>query len=123
MFRLFNSTFGRIFESLGKEGLKHRLAHFFPRYINTLKFPQLDLLDIYQGIHFLPLDKHTFLKIQSFVNLVEQTFSQIKYTAFLYTDQLVWSELEQEDMRVVYKYLTTGLFPQHFDMEVSVSYC
>ena len=71
------------------------------------------------GIQFLPLDKQSFLKIQSFVNLVEQTFSQIKYTAFLYTDQLVWSGLEQEDMRVLYKYLTTSLFPLHFsDMEV-----
>ncbi|XP_062508290.1 vacuolar fusion protein CCZ1 homolog [Corticium candelabrum] len=122
MFRLFNSTFERIFDRQGKEGLKHRLAHFFLRYVNTIRLPQLDLLDIYQGIQFLPLDKQSFLKIQSFVNLVEQTFSQIKYTAFLYTDQLVWSGLEQEDMRVLYKYLTTSLFPLHFsDMETFAS--
>lgn len=32
----------------------------------------------------------TYLKIQSFVNRVEQSLSLVKYTAFLYNDQLIW---------------------------------
>lgn len=41
-------------------------------------------------IAFFPLDKMTYLKIQSFVNRVEESLSLIKYTAFLYNDQLIW---------------------------------
>lgn len=41
-------------------------------------------------ITFSHLDKMTYLKIQSFVNRVEESLSLIKYTAFLYNDQLIW---------------------------------
>lgn len=63
------------------------------------------------GIQFLPLDKNTFLKAQSFVNSTESKFSSIHYTVFIYNDHLIWSGLEQEDMRVLYKYLTQGAGP------------
>ncbi|XP_065826343.1 vacuolar fusion protein CCZ1 homolog [Oscarella lobularis] len=120
MFRLFHSTFAAIVSSDGKVGLVKRLHSFFAKYIPALKWNHLDLLDVYAGISFLPLDKHTFLRIQSFVNQTEQTFAQIKYTAFLHTDQIVWSGLEQEDMRVVYKYLTTSLLPSQLDSETGM---
>ncbi|XP_065831674.1 vacuolar fusion protein CCZ1 homolog [Oscarella lobularis] len=120
MFRLFHSTFAAIVSSDGKVGLVKRLHSFFSKYIPALKWNHLDLLDVYAGISFLPLDKHTFLRIQSFVNQTEQTFAQIKYTAFLHTDQIVWSGLEQEDMRVVYKYLTTSLLPSQLNSETGM---
>uniref|UniRef100_A0A668AE01 CCZ1 homolog, vacuolar protein trafficking and biogenesis associated n=2 Tax=Myripristis murdjan TaxID=586833 RepID=A0A668AE01_9TELE len=78
-----------------------------------------DLLDVFGGISFFPLDKMTYLKIQSFVNRVEESLSLVKYTAFLYNDQLIWSGLEQDDMRILYKYLTTSLFPRHSEPELA----
>jgi len=60
------------------------------QYLLSLKLNHSDILDIFQGIQFLPLDKQTFLHVQCFVNLIEATFAQVKYTAFLYNDQLVW---------------------------------
>ncbi|EDO29168.1 predicted protein [Nematostella vectensis] len=90
MFKLFNGPFNYLSETYGREALKKRSEYFFLSYLQTLNFSSFDLLDIFAGIQFLPLDKNTFLKIQSFVNLIEHTFSQIKYTAFLYSDKLVW---------------------------------
>uniref|UniRef100_K1PLK1 Uncharacterized protein n=1 Tax=Magallana gigas TaxID=29159 RepID=K1PLK1_MAGGI len=84
----------------------------------TLRLPQGDILDIFSGIHFMPLDKNTYLHVQCFINLLEASFSSIKYTAFLYNDQLVWSGLDQEDMRIIYKYLITSLFPSYQEQEL-----
>lgn len=63
------------------------------QYLQTLHLQSCDLLDVFGGISFFPLDKMTYLKIQSFVNRVEESLSLIKYTAFLYNDQLIWYEL------------------------------
>lgn len=118
IFKLFMGTFTSIVEKNGIEQLKHRLGHFYSRYLLTLRLNMSDILEIHNGIQFLPLDKNTYLRIQCFINLIEATFSQIKYSAFLYNDQLVWSGLEQEDMRILYKYLTTSLFPSSLDTEL-----
>uniref|UniRef100_A0A8C2ZBE3 CCZ1 homolog, vacuolar protein trafficking and biogenesis associated n=1 Tax=Cyclopterus lumpus TaxID=8103 RepID=A0A8C2ZBE3_CYCLU len=116
--QLFNGTFGRQMEAGGVELLIQKLEKFFYRYLQTLHLQSCDLLDVFGGISFFPLDKMTYLKIQSFVNRVEESLSLIKYTAFLYNDQLIWSGLEQDDMRILYKYLTTSLFPRHSEPEV-----
>uniref|UniRef100_A0A2K6BR62 CCZ1/INTU/HSP4 first Longin domain-containing protein n=1 Tax=Macaca nemestrina TaxID=9545 RepID=A0A2K6BR62_MACNE len=117
MYKLFNGTFLKAMEDGGIELLKERLEKFFHRYLQTLHLQSCDLLDIFGGISFFPLDKMTYLKIQSFVNRVEESLNIVKYTAFLYNDQLIWSGLEQDDMRILYKYLTTSLFPRHMEPE------
>ncbi|MCI4384193.1 hypothetical protein PGIGA_G00036010 [Pangasianodon gigas] len=119
MYKLFNGTFIRAFEAGGVELLTQKLEKFFYRYIQTLHLQSCDLLDVFGGISFFPLDKMTYLKIQSFVNRVEESLSLVKYTAFLYNDQLIWSGLEQDDMRILYKYLTTSLFPRHTEPELA----
>ncbi|XP_012860865.1 vacuolar fusion protein CCZ1 homolog [Echinops telfairi] len=119
MYKLFNGTFLRAMEDGGVKLLKERLEKFFHRYLQTLHLQSCDLLDIFGGISFFPLDKMTYLKIQSFINRVEESLSIVKYTAFLYNDQLIWSGLEQDDMRILYKYLTTSLFPRHIEPELA----
>eukprot|EP00063_Salmo_salar_P089576 XP_014064411.1 PREDICTED: uncharacterized protein LOC106609888 isoform X2 [Salmo salar] len=61
----------------------------------------------------------TYLTSQSFVNRVEESLSLIECSAFLYNVQLIWSGLEQDDMRILYKYLTTSLFPRHSEPELA----
>uniref|UniRef100_A0A8C5Q0S5 Vacuolar fusion protein CCZ1 homolog n=1 Tax=Leptobrachium leishanense TaxID=445787 RepID=A0A8C5Q0S5_9ANUR len=119
MYKLFNGTFSKAMEAGGVALLKERLEKFFHRYLQTLHLQSCDLLDVFGGICFFPLDKMTYLKIQSFINRVEESLSIVKYTAFLYNDQLIWSGLEQEDMRILYKYLTTSLFPRHLEPELA----
>ncbi|KAK3738728.1 hypothetical protein QZH41_018103 [Actinostola sp. cb2023] len=139
MFRLFNGPFSYLFDTYNVEALRKRSEYFFIHYLQTLNFSNFDVLDVFSGmymyvqywkepgmsrtktfirIQFLPLDKNMFLKVQCFVNLVEHTFLQVKYTAFLYSDKLVWSGLEQEDMRILFKYLVTSLFPSTIDAEL-----
>ncbi|XP_077980451.1 vacuolar fusion protein CCZ1 homolog [Glandiceps talaboti] len=118
MFKLFMGTFTSILKQTNVQHLMTRLDHFFTRYLGTLRLNQADIMEVHNGIQFLPLDKNTYLRIQCFINLIEATFSQVKYTAFLYNDQLVWSGLEQDDMRILYKYLTTSLFPSSLESEM-----
>nr|CAD7459448.1 unnamed protein product [Timema tahoe] len=120
MFRLFKGTFNHILDRRAGDVtyLRQKLDHFYSRYLLTLKLNHCDILDVFQGIQFLPLDKQTFLRVQCFVNFVEAMFVQVKYTAFLYNDQLVWSGLEPEDMQVVYRYLVTSLLPAHMETEL-----
>ncbi|KAK0178558.1 hypothetical protein PV327_007436 [Microctonus hyperodae] len=119
-FRLFMGSFETILNEVNVGSvtlLKHKLDYFYCEYLLALKLDHRDVLDIFQGLQFLPLDKITFLKVQSFMNLIEATFPQVKYTAFLYNDQLVWSALEPEDMQVVYNYLVSTLLPQYLQNE------
>lgn len=77
----------------------------------SLRFEQSDLFNTLEGVHFLPVDKNIYLRIQCFINLTENTFNKIQYSAFLYRDHLVWSALDQDDMRSLYKYLVQFLIP------------
>lgn len=123
MFQLFNGSFSNILAKSNNDikALQVRLDHFYTRYLQTLRLSSADILDVFCGIHFMPLDKNTYLRVQCFINLLEATFPAVKYTAFLYNDQLVWSGLEQDDMRVMYKYLTTSLFPTYQEHELQGS--
>ncbi|XP_038675503.1 vacuolar fusion protein CCZ1 homolog isoform X3 [Scyliorhinus canicula] len=118
MYKLFNGTFTKSMEAGGIDHLQQRIQKFFYRYLQTLHLQSCDLLDVFGGISFFPLDKMTYLKIQSFVNRMEESLDLVKYTAFLYNDQLIWSGLEQDDMRILYKYLTTSLFPRQLEPEL-----
>lgn len=91
------------------EPLKIRAAYFFSKvsvkcYFQCLRFsftfllqhlPRMpvenaDLADSYLGIQFLPLDKLSFLKVQSLVNHIEQKFLCVNSTTVLYQDQVIW---------------------------------
>jgi hypothetical protein len=111
IFRLFNGSISLILKKMDVQGLRQRLEHFFNKYLATIHFNQANILDVFSGIQFLPLDRSTYLRIQCFVNQLEASIPQIRYSVFLYNGQLVWSGLEQEDMRILYSYLTTSLFP------------
>ncbi|KAH3863474.1 vacuolar fusion protein CCZ1 homolog [Dreissena polymorpha] len=123
MFTLFNGSIYYLLQKFDNnvQTLQTRLDHFFSRYVLTLRPVSSDLLDVFSGISFLPLDKNTYLKVQCFINVLESTFQQVKYTAFLYNDQLVWSGLEQDDMRIMYRYLTTSLFPAYLEQELQAA--
>ncbi|XP_052814392.1 vacuolar fusion protein CCZ1 homolog isoform X2 [Mya arenaria] len=123
MYTLFNGSIYALLEKLegNVESLQSRFDHFFSRYLQTLRPASSDILDVFCGISFLPLDKNTYLRVQCFINTLEATFPTVKYTAFLYNDQLVWSGLEQDDMRIMYKYLTTSLFPSYLEQELQAS--
>ncbi|XP_014676370.1 PREDICTED: LOW QUALITY PROTEIN: vacuolar fusion protein CCZ1 homolog [Priapulus caudatus] len=82
------------------------------RYLQTC-VDRCDVLDVFNGMQFLPLDKNGYLRTQCFLNQTEASFPQVKYTAFLYNESLVWSDCSRVDIRILYKYLTTSLSLLH----------
>lgn len=120
MFTLMNGTFQNFIKNKkdGASNLKKSLDNFFSSYLMNLKSSDADLLDIFQGIHFLPLERYSFLKILCFINQIEEKFRYIKYSIFLYNDQLVWSGLEPEDMQILYQHLSLDLIPSFIDSEL-----
>jgi len=111
LFKLFNGSFTGQRKQYGEEGLKQKLDAFFSSYLQSMIIDEIDLFSTLDGIHFLPVDKNVYLRIQCFINLCEQTFPKIQYSTFLYRDHLVWSGLEQEETRILYRYLVNHLAP------------
>jgi len=86
--------------------LRASLAQFFDRWVPMVDLQRVDLFNTLSGINFLPVDKQIFLSIQYFVNLTESAFPQICASALLFDNQLVWSGVEQQVMRTIYKIAT-----------------
>jgi len=108
-FRLFNGSFERMLENLGEKELRLKLPRLWTPIVTEIELETANIFSSLDGIHFLPVDKHVYLRIQSFVNLIENTFECILYSSFMYKNFLVWSGLEQDDMLKIYKYLIKHL--------------
>lgn len=121
MFTLFNGSFSFILNNHGTTALKERMEFFYTRYLQTLNFGQQDLLDVYQGILYLPLDKTEFLKVHCFSNLIENAFPPVNHVCVLQGDMLLWTTLSQSNMKILYKYLTSSLLPSAVDSNDSLS--
>ena len=67
-----------------EDGLREKLSDFFGHYAPTINFKTVDLFSALDGVHFLPVDKNVYLRIQSFVNWTENNFPSIEYSCFLY---------------------------------------
>eukprot|EP01119_Soliformovum_irregulare_P002749 TRINITY_DN13004_c0_g1_i1.p1 TRINITY_DN13004_c0_g1~~TRINITY_DN13004_c0_g1_i1.p1 ORF type:complete len:451 (-),score=121.75 TRINITY_DN13004_c0_g1_i1:246-1577(-) len=110
MFKFFNGTFLAL-ETQSEETLTEKLKSFLNPYLASLKFDEIDIFNSFEGIHFLPVDKNVYLRIQCFINLTESTFPKIQNSVFLYKDHLIWSGVEQDDMRSLYRYWVNFLSP------------
>ena len=135
MLRLFHGTMHRIANEKGADGLRRTLALVMPSYISTLPpISKLDLafclgahLQTLQtfaslspchhahcttswplpgGVRYFPVDRNTFLALQSFFHLAQQDFPSVRFGICLYQDLLVWSSLPNAiDINALYTYL------------------
>ena len=62
---------------------------FIEKYLSTLRIDHPDILDVFNGMHYLPLERILYLKVQSFVNRLEANIPEIKHTIMLYNYQLI----------------------------------
>ena len=49
-----------------------------------------DLVNTFNGMHFMPLDRTMFLKIQSLLNKLEESLPIIDKVVVMYEEQLIW---------------------------------
>nr|CAG4643293.1 EOG090X084E [Ilyocryptus agilis] len=104
------------------EQLRKRTSYFFSKHIQLMPVEDADLADAYLGIQFLPLDKLSFLKVRSLVGHIEQSYPWVNSTTVLYQDQIIWTGLCQEDVQLVFNYLTTGLLPASSSLSPDTRY-
>ncbi|CEM20359.1 unnamed protein product [Vitrella brassicaformis CCMP3155] len=80
---------------------------FIPAYIATIDCSDLTILHEMDGYHFGPVERGTYLAIQSFLSVLQRNFPVIRYAALLYDAYLVYSGLPPADMRLLYSYLVS----------------
>lgn len=56
-----------------------------------MRIADCDIIDVFEGMMFLPLDKKTYLHAQSFMNMFQCKFGeQVHYSMLLMNNHLVW---------------------------------
>ncbi|XP_076043499.1 vacuolar fusion protein CCZ1 isoform X2 [Oratosquilla oratoria] len=82
-------------------------------YLTSVNVSQGDILDVWSGVSFLPLDKQTFLRVHCCLSLLQATVPAIAHTAFLFNTNIVWCGLCAEDLRSLSHYLKTQILCGH----------
>ena len=87
------------------------MSHFYSRYLCTLRIEVTNVMDIWGGVQYLLLDPAPFLRVQSLVNRVEESFPSVQSTLYLQQGQLVWSGVPPHPTKLLVHYLSTSLLP------------
>lgn len=101
-FVFFHGTFDNIVSNHNMNELRICLKMFFRYYIPTIQFHQLRFYaDIY-GFRFFAVDRTTYLTLQYLSNIVCSAYPALHSLCVMYHGKLIWSGMEQKDMRVLY---------------------
>eukprot|EP01129_Flabellula_baltica_P003770 TRINITY_DN13500_c0_g1_i1.p1 TRINITY_DN13500_c0_g1~~TRINITY_DN13500_c0_g1_i1.p1 ORF type:complete len:428 (+),score=86.95 TRINITY_DN13500_c0_g1_i1:141-1424(+) len=108
-FRMFVDPFQAIFERESEEQLREIINVNMDKILENYfqdEDPSKNLLDILDGIQFLPVNKNIYLQIRSFINYNEQSYrDEIFHSSVIFDECLVYSSLEQEEMKILYSIL------------------
>jgi len=104
-------------QETGRKEIVEKLRGFLTPLIINLQWDRVDLFTTLAGMHFLPLNKNVYLAMQRFVNTLENQYSNICDTTVLFKDHLVWSGLDQDDIRILYKFHTSHTCPATSDFQ------
>ncbi|KAJ3299182.1 vacuolar fusion protein ccz1 [Borealophlyctis nickersoniae] len=75
VFKLFYKGFTHVAQTRSPQFLNQILDEFYTSYLSNLDLTSLDLVEAINGIHFLSLDKSTYLSVTSFIRDLESRFS------------------------------------------------
>ncbi|XP_047479694.1 vacuolar fusion protein CCZ1 homolog isoform X2 [Penaeus chinensis] len=110
-FTLQHASFTRVHTTSGLQALKSTINSFFSSYLSSVEVSGGDILSVWSGVSFLPLDRQTFLRIHCCLSLLQGSFPSISHTAFFYNNHVVWCGLGMEDLRSLSQYLNNQLLP------------
>ncbi|XP_071535628.1 vacuolar fusion protein CCZ1 homolog [Panulirus ornatus] len=110
-FTLQYASFANVILSSGIQGLRSTLNTFVNSYLSSVDLSSGDILAVWSGVSFLPLDRQTFLRIHCCLSLLQASFPNISHTAFFYNHHVVWCGLGMEDLRSLFQYLNNQLLP------------
>ena len=113
MFRFFMGPFAQLLEA--EEGdvarFKIQVQSFFSKFVHTIRPAQAGIHDLFRAIQFLGLETTSFLNVQCLISRLEDEFPIIESAVFFHQGNVIWSELQQEDTRLLYYYLVESLLP------------
>lgn len=110
--QLFNGTFASVVAAHGVDTLRAALDATLQPMLGgdaALTLSEANVVDALHGIQFLPIDHKLYLRLQSSVNQIEQTFPAIDETLLFYHDNLLWSGLDQDNTRTLYRYVSARM--------------
>lgn len=109
-FYLLHGGFGSL--GLNREGLCEVLKRHFDKFLQKVDFTA-EITNVWGSVQYFPVNQSHFLKIQTFINLVEATFeNKIENCVFLYGNQVTWSGLIPENLYPFYSWLQRTVFPK-----------
>lgn len=103
-FKLHHSSMETIVKNNGVDELRLTLKNYFNKSVEQLKkrIETLDHLDLFPGLNFLSVDGAVFLMIQSTMNQLMDSYTEIVSAVFFYEDSLVFTSLSHDDIMAVY---------------------
>jgi hypothetical protein len=102
VFVMFNGTYSSLVDTIGMEKTKKRLSTFFDFYVPTIKFSNLAQTTEISGFQYLPVDRPAFLMTHSLSRSIKTNFPSVHSVSILYDHKLVHSELPQADMKILF---------------------
>ncbi|XP_050436347.1 vacuolar fusion protein CCZ1 homolog [Adelges cooleyi] len=110
-FQMVVGSMTDVMNEISPDHLRLMLDQFYNKYLQSTNISTYTFMDMFQGISFLPLDNNVHLYAQSFLNSIENSFQQVKYTMLLYNDSLVWSGLSKRQTQLIYSYIIMWVLP------------
>lgn len=101
--RLFNGTFEHTY-AVEKDVavLRRTIERSFSQTLSTLTAQQASIFGALGGMTFLPTPPGSFMKLHSLVSTVSMNIPEVSHVMLMYRDLLVWSDLDQDNTRVLY---------------------
>ncbi len=98
-----------------KDAFRDLLDSFFTCFLPTIKHRVERTMpcpeDLYRPLQFLSLEAGDFMRCRCFCNQITDEFGQVAKVVLLQEGNLVWSDLQQEDVRLLYQYVAHTLLP------------
>lgn len=109
--RLFNGTFEHtlISENKNVEALRIAVRRSFSQTLLTLSTQQASVFGALGGMTFLPTPPGSFMKLHSLVSTVSMNIPEVSHVLLMHRDLLVWSDLDQDNTRILYSWWTEFL--------------
>ena len=104
-----------IAEERGIDELRTLLGHVLPLLLKLMLSAVLedpsrpDLLDMVEGMCFLPVDRRLYLRVHYLANVLRSRHPCIQHVMVMHAEQLVWSSLTQAATQVLHAYLVSAL--------------
>lgn len=103
--RLFNGPFESTYQDHKDVSvLRNMLSQSFGKILRNLNASHANIFGALGGMTFLPCSPGTFMKLHTLVSTVSMNVPNVSHVLLLFRDMLVWSDLDQENTQILYKW-------------------